>query len=65
LIRPSPEESARKFASGLKEVRRSRMGATAGAMGVALRVEGFRWRRRWEEERVLREREVREHKQYF
>uniref|UniRef100_A0A0A9TRL1 Uncharacterized protein n=1 Tax=Arundo donax TaxID=35708 RepID=A0A0A9TRL1_ARUDO len=37
-MRPSPEESARKSAAGLKDVRRSRMGAAAGAMAGARRV---------------------------
>jgi predicted NAD-dependent protein-ADP-ribosyltransferase YbiA (DUF1768 family) len=32
-MRPSPDERARKSEEGLKEVRRSRMGARAGAMG--------------------------------
>jgi hypothetical protein len=37
-MRPSPEESARKSALGLKEVRRSRIGAATGAMAGARRL---------------------------
>lgn len=37
-MRPSPEESARKSALGLKEVSRSRMGAATGAMVGTRRV---------------------------
>jgi hypothetical protein len=36
LMRPSPEERARKSEAGLKEVRRSRMVARAGAMAREL-----------------------------
>ena len=47
LMRPSPEESARKSALGLKEARRSRIGDATGAMASARRREkGFSRRRR-------------------
>ena len=37
-MRPSPDERARKSDEGLKEVRRSRMGARAGAMAREVRM---------------------------
>ena len=47
LMRPSPEESARKSALGLKEARRSRIGDATGAMaGARRREKGFSRRRR-------------------
>lgn len=51
LMRPSPEESARKSAAGLKEVSRSRMVAAAGAMAAGSRAR--RRRERKGEERGL------------